>query len=76
MAATLLGSTREKLRAFLGAWVVIWIAAVVGLLVFWRDLPIWVSWPLAMLEAILVPDFSVLKRHAFKREKANQTNEV
>jgi hypothetical protein len=59
MAAILLGSTREKLRAFLVTWFVIW-----------------VSWPLAMLEAILVPDFSVLKRHVLKRKKASQTIEV
>ncbi len=66
-----LSTVRAKLRTFLIAWTVIWAAVVVFLWVYWHDLPMSVSWPLAILEAIFVPDLRVLKEHVFKREGAN-----
>lgn len=76
MAANPLGEIRTKLRASLITWTVIWIVAVIVLLAFWQHLPMWVSWPLAMLEAILVPDHRVLKGYFFKSEGAKESHEV
>lgn len=50
----------------LSIWVAVWIALVVLLIVYWHSLPIYVSWPLAVLEAFLVPDVQTIKRHVFK----------
>lgn len=50
----------------LGIWVVAWIALVALLIVYWHSLPMYVSWPLAVFEALLVPDVRTIKKHIFK----------
>lgn len=53
-------------RLLLGLWIVIWVAVVCVLIIYWHDLPIWVSWPMAILEAIFVPDLKTIKRIFFR----------
>lgn len=55
-----------QVRLLLGLWVVIWFAVVCVLVTYWHDLPMWVSWPLAILEAIFVPDLKTIKLIFFR----------
>lgn len=57
-----------QVRLLVGVWVVIWFAVVCVLVIYWHTLPMWVSWPLAILEAIFVPDLRTLRRVFFRNE--------
>jgi hypothetical protein len=71
-----MGKMRAKLRAFHIAWTVVWAGGVVFLLIYWQHLPIRVSWPLAILEALLVPDFKVLKEQVFERIGSKESHDT
>jgi len=53
----------------LSIWIVVWIVLVAVLIVYWHSFPMYVSWPLAILEALLVPDIRAVKRHILKGHK-------
>jgi hypothetical protein len=42
-------------------WTLAWLAAVVLLIVYWRSLPTYVAWSIAIAEVILVPDLKVIR---------------
>lgn len=57
------------------AWTVAWLVAVVALAYFWDRLPVYVAWPLSILELIFIPDIVVLKNMAFKTMKGKYREE-
>jgi len=44
----------EELDDFIVAWTMVWAALAIALIIFWFELPKWVSWPLVVVEAIMV----------------------
>lgn len=61
-------------RLVLLSWIVIWTLCVVLLIVFWKQLPAYVSWPLAALEALFAPDFkTALQIIRGKQRRKSQT---
>lgn len=47
---------RKPGRLLFFLWAGVWIGLVAVLIVFWKTLPVYVSWPLAVVEAIFAPD--------------------
>ena len=66
----------SKLRRILIAWTVLWAAAVLFLIVYWHDLPSWISWPLAILEALTAPDLGVLKETLLGKKASSEGPEA
>lgn len=62
---------RDAARLFLTLWIVVWLVLLVGLYLFWHSLPAWVSWPLAILEAFLIPDMKVVKKYVIRQTQAS-----
>lgn len=54
-------------KSVLVVWLITWIALGVALILHWHSIPTYVSWPLALLEALLVPN-SRLLRFVFGKE--------
>jgi len=57
-----------SLRGFLILWVIAWGGLVCALWVYWHSMPKFISWPLAFLEALLVPNVGVVKKYVLKNE--------
>jgi hypothetical protein len=53
---------RFSLIAFLSVWAGVWLGLVVVLVIFWHRMPIFISWPLALFEALIVPNPYTVKK--------------
>jgi hypothetical protein len=51
----------RRLKSATAAYAVAWVLVIVFLWVYWFDLNVYVSWTLAVLEALFVPDLKSLK---------------
>ena len=54
-------------RAFFLLWAGVWLVLVALLIFFWRSLPIYVSWPLAIIEAFFAPDLKYIKDNYLRK---------
>ena len=60
---------RFKSKLAIWLWTFIWLLIVLALFVYWKDLPTYISWPLAIFEALVVPDIRMMKA-TFKEESS------
>ena len=55
------------IRCVFTAWVIVWLVLIVVLILFWWDISPWISWPLAIIEAIFVPDIRNVRKYVLRR---------
>jgi hypothetical protein len=58
---------KVPLRPFLISWTLAWVFLAGALIVYWHSMPVWISWPLAIIEAVLAPDPRVLRKYVFRK---------